>query len=397
MPTAYVNKRHIRLEMFGAMAATNPFIVFDSSSRLAMLSHHLDQAVTPKQSDIPRVMTGLEPQLEAFDIRMPVDAIIIEVHHKFRRGFDQNAIKANPYTTIIYQCQETGIYDTLDITNYNSKHRVFGIKYILAPIVQQLRRGFHIPRGTVLASSPNIKEGGIFSNGVSCNVVNLSLPCTIEDGYGVSESFCERASLLELPTVSASWGKKTYPLNTYGNADIFKAYPDVGDTIRPDGLVFALREYNSTFDALEMSAKALMEIDMVHDIRIYGVPGAKVYDITVESGIGESKSKTVTPAAISSQPERYVNHIKDYYAGIRQTEEMLIKSERNLRLSPRLTQLFTRAYADTPNAHGGKSNVGGIIRRTYKGIPLDEWRVEIKCHREVPIALGSKITGYHGD
>ena len=386
-------KRKNRIELKGVTAATNPFTSWDTGSRLAMLSNHLAQTVNPQQSDIPRAMTGLETQLEAFDIRMPVNAIIIEVHHKFRRGFDQNAIKVNPCTTVIYQCQETGEYSYLDISTYHSRHLVYGVKYVLSPIVSQFRKGYHVPRDTVLAVSPNIKTGGIYANGLSCSIVNLSLPCTIEDGYGVSKSFCERASLLEMPTVVGQWGKKMYPLNTYGDDITFKAFPEVGDTIREDGLVFALREYHPTFDALEMSAKALRQIDMVHDIRIYGVAGATVFDVTVESGIGESKAKALTPPSIATQAERYISHISDYYNGILATYEGILRSEKKVNLSPKLIQLITRAYADKPNAHKSKAAGGGIIRRTYKNIPLDEYRVEIKSTREIPIGLGSKLSG----
>jgi len=390
-------KRRNTLVTYGAMAAVNPFIRFNSSSRLAMLSHHLAQAVTPKKSDIPRILTGLETQLEAFNVTMPTDGIVISVHQKFKKTLDEYQIKENPSITIIYQCQITGKYDCLDINTYDTRHRTYGNRMVLNPIVKQLRAGSHIAKDTILAKSPNVKDGGIYSNGLSCNVVNLSVPASIEDGYGASESFCERASLLELPSVVGEWGKKMYPKNTYGDENHFKPYPEVGDKIREDGLVFAFAEYDDAFDAIEMSNKALMEIDMVHDIRIYGVPGATVYDIIVESGIGETKAKPLTPPAMAVQPERYIAHASEYYAGIVNIYESLVRSDKNLNISPRLTQLITRAIADKPNLTKYKVPQGGIIRRTRKRIPLDEYRVEIFCYREQPISLGSKMTGNCGN
>lgn len=381
----------------GAMALTTPFNRFTSASRNAMLAHHLEQMVPPKHSDIPRTMTGFENQLEAFNITMPVDGTIISVHYKFRRGLDQYAIKENPCITIIFQCQETGTYDTLDITTYHSKHKVYGVKYKISPIVRQLKPGVTIGKGTILAQSPNVKEGGIYTSGLSCNVTNLSLPGTIEDGYVVSKSFCERGSLLELPSVVGSFGKKLYPLNTYGDEYNFKAYPEIGEKIRDDGLVFAFREYNPLFDAIEMTNKSLMQIDMIHDFRIYGAAGATVYDIIVESGIGESNAKRNTPPGMAIQSERYINHLREYYNEIIATYDTLHRRDKNINVSPRLTQLITRAYADQPNNVKTKSSTGGKVRRLYKGIPLDEYRVEIKCARENPLGMGSKLTGLFGD
>jgi hypothetical protein len=392
-----MEKRENNLKLMGLMATTSPFIQFDSSSRLAMMVHHLEQAVSPKISDIPRAMTGFETQLTTFDIRMPTNAVIVSIHHKYRRGFDKFAIKENPSITIIYQCQETGIYDVLYISCFQTRHRIYGTKLIFNPIVSRLRVGMHIPRDTIFAYSPNLKQGNIFSNGLSCNVVNLSFPCTIEDGYGVSESFCKRSSLTELPCVIGSWGKRMYPLNTYGTIDNFKPFPDIGDKIRKDGLVFAFREYNTTYASTEMTAKALMEIDMTYDIRIYGTPEATVYDVNVLSGVEETKSKKQTPSAMCEQVDRYIEHSSQYYKGILEVHDELEKSKNLLNLSPRLIQLFTRALADSPNSCKNNRTAGGLIKRVYKGIPLDEYRVEIFCSREIPINMGSKITGLHGD
>lgn len=392
-----LNKRHVRLELLGAMSTSNPYITFNSSSRTKMYAAHLDQAISPAHPDIPIGLTGLEPQLRAFDIRMPCDGVIISVHNKFRRSLDAHAIKDNSLMTIIFQSQENGEYDCLDITEYHSKHRIYGVKYILSDIVSKIRPGYHIPRDTILARSPNTLSGNIYSNSLRCNVVNLSIPSTIEDGFAVSESFCKRGALLELPTITGQWGKKYYPLNIYGDDNHFKAYPDVGDKIRPDGLVFAIREYNDSFDALEMTTKSLREVDMINDIRIYGHAGATVYDVTVESGIGESKAKPTTPIAMTKQSERYIGHIREYYNGIIESYETILRTiDKNPRLSPRLNQLITRAYADQPNNPRYKNQTGGIIRRTYKMVQLDEYRVVIKAYKTLELNKGSKLSNNHG-
>lgn len=389
-----------RLETMGLTATLSPFVCFDSSSRVQMLASHISQTVVPFQSDIPRSMTGFETQLAeyTFNITMPVDGIVISVHKKYFGDLSHNPNMKNPLITIIYQNQENGEYDYIDIHEYHSKHKIFGCQFIINPIVDKIRPGSAIPKGTLLAHSPSIKEGGIYSSSIEANVAYLSLPGTIEDGFVVSESFCEKGAPLEISHSVAEWGRKTYPLNLYGDEHNYKPFPDIGDKIRPDGLVFALREYNSQFDAIEMNNKALMKVDMIHDIRIYGIPGAEVYDVQVESGIGENRNRPLTPKGIELQPLRYINQTSNYYAGIKNTYDKLVRENvRGIGISPRLQILITQAIADKPNLNAvSNANGTGIVRRTYKNVPLDEYRVLIRYKNRKKLKLGSKITNLHG-
>ena len=383
-----------KAEFIGVSGLTNPFISSVSASRSAMAAHHSSQAVTPNESNIPHILTGFENQLTSFSVTVPFDAIVISVHRKYRRGLDKHAIKENPTTTIIIQDQLTGVYDSLTVNTYFSKHRTYGSRNIINPIIDRLRPGNELPKGTILSRSPNVKENNIFSNSVSANVISLSIPSTIEDGFCVSESFCERAGLTEINETIVIWGKTKFALNLYGTDEHYKPFPDIGDTIRADGLILALREYNPLYDATTMTNRSLQKIDFIHDTRFYSTPGATVFDITVESGIGESKQKPVTPMLMGIQPERYISTLRDYYNSILDSYHTNICKDRTPRLSPRLISLIYKALGDMPNApkiKGSKSN--GIIRRTYKKVPLDEYRVQIKVSKKVRLAPGSKITG----
>jgi DNA-directed RNA polymerase beta subunit len=367
-----------------------------------MLSSHVSQAVQPAQSDIPRVMTGLEQQLGdfTFNVKMPTNGIVESVHRKFHYDVSIGRPVHNPVTTIIYQCQETGLYDFIDVYEYHTRHKTFGCRFIINPMVERLRPGMPIAKGTILAHSPSIKEGGIYATGIETNVAFMSLPGCIEDGFVVSESFCRRAAPLEMTSSIVEWGRKAYPLNIYGDEHNYKPFPDVGDKIRDDGLVFALREYDTQFDAVEMTPKSLMEVDMIHDIRVYGIAGAEVYDVIVESGIGESRSKVMTPKGMEVQASRYILQTSDYYQGIKETYDRLVKQHPNrLNISPQLQNLITRSIADKPNSvrNINSGNTSGIIRRVYKNNPLDEYRVEVKYFNRKTFHLGSKITGRHGN
>lgn len=393
-------KHRNRMETMGLTATLGPFVNFNSSSRVQMLASHVGQAIAPAEPDIPRTMTGFETQLAkfTFNIKMPTTGIVTSLHKKYPTGIGASAIKQNPLVTIVYQCQETGIYDYINICEIEPRHKAFGVKYIINPMVSQLRVGSVIPKDTILAKSPNIKEGDIYATGLETSVVYLAVPGVIEDGFVVSESYCRRASPMEIGSAVIDWGRKSYPLNLYGDENNYKPFPDIGTPIREDGLVFALRDYDPLFDAVEMTPAALMTVDMVSDRRVYGVPGAVVYDISVESGVDEQRSKPLTPQGMEVQAERYRASASAYYESIRLAYNALVRENtRGFTISPKLQNLVTRSIADTPNATFARSKArSGITRRTFKNITLDEWRVEVKYEKRKNVNLGSKITDRHG-
>lgn len=384
------HKANNQIETMGLMAAVNPFEKFNSASRAMMVTHHLAQAVTPANPDIPYCLTGYEDILPSFDIVIPCKALIISKHTPGLL-LEQSRNKI-PYETIIFQDTETGIYDTLDIPRYVTRHLNYGNKMTLTHAGLNLRPEQCLPKGTLLAYGPTNKNG-LFTNSVRCNFVNASILGTHEDGYVVTEAFCQKAALNEITSTATSYGKKRYLLNTYGNSTVFKGFPDIGERIRDDGLVFALREYDDRYNALEMTNKALMTIDPIHDTLVYGTAGAYVYDILVESGIGESSNKPNTSPYMGQHPEKYIQGLSTYYQSILNVYNKLMKNK-NIRLSKRLTQLCTRAIADKPNAERNKK---AIVRRTRDKIPLDEYNVIVYTSKMIPLRRGDKITGYHGN
>lgn len=389
----------VEAALMGLISMINPFSIFNSSPRIGMVYNHIRQACHPFKPDIPYILHGYENQLRAYDIRMPETGVVVSIHHKYRKVYDSTSIKENPLVTIIFQNTHTGEYDYLNIHEYNTNHSTFGSRYVLEPIVKDLQPGSVIQKGTILAKSPAKLKGDIYSNSLTANIVAVGLPVSIEDGYGASESFCERAGLLELKKVTGSFGKRCYLLNAYGTEKEFKGFPNPGEKIRDDGIIMAFREYNEHFDVLNMTNEALMQIDTIHDIRIYGDPGSTVYDVTVESGIGETTMKPRTPPNIAKQCNNYINQLSNYYTSLIETEIDKIRKKSNnkkILLSKGLTQLLVRSYGDKPNDSSLKTAAGGRVRRGYKKEELDEYYIHIRTYKQKPLKPGAKITNLHG-
>ncbi len=391
-----INKDRISAATLGLTAASgSSFLSHNSPSRNQMDWSFKQQMIPIAQPDIPRVMNCFESQLITFDIRMPEDGVIYRIIPKYITGRDRLAIRSTPYVTIIFKRISDGKFDYIDVYEHHSRHKLYGMKFVIMPIVHSLRPEDFVPKDTIFAKSPNKKEGDIYTSGISVNVINASFPCSIEDGYGVSRSFCKRAGLLEMFIAEGHHGKDQYPLNIYGTKDHFKAHPEIGDYTRPDGLIFAYREFNSKYDMANMTKEALMQVDSISDILVYGPANAKVYDMTVLSGIGESTAKPQTPTPMLVQSKRLIDALSIYYSTLLQVEREI--GYGGDKLSPKLIQLFTRAYADKPNANHANSVSSGKIRRTIRNVPLDEVVVTLYLERLSDLHMGGKLTGNHGN
>lgn len=393
----------------GMASTLGPFSRYNSSSRMQMVTGHRSHEVTPINPDLDRIMTGFEPQLSefCFCIKMPCDAEIISVHNRYLTGRGYDGIANNPSVTVIYQNNDTGEYDAIDIFEYFTTHTSFGIRFNIAPIVRTLRPGVMIRKGTILAEAPTQKDG-IYRNGLHAEVIYFSDPAADEDGFRISEEFAERARPLEMDSVVGEWGKHSYPLNIYGDENVYKPHPDIGDKLRDDGIVFATRTYDEVFDAIDMLPRNLRRIDYIHDKRIYAsdMGGAEVHDVKVESGIGEARVKVKTPAGMEQQSLKYINGLSLHHEGILRTYNELCRRHRggrNIAINPRLQKKIVRALADEPNtdkshfiSNARREKNQGLVRRTYKSAPLDEYRVEVFFHKWKKIGLGSKFTDNHG-
>ena len=390
-------KPNIKTELMGKAALITSFACENTSSRMHMAGNQMSQTCTPNKPEIPLVLTGFEQQLSDFtySVNMPTDGRVLEVIPKYYGSTVNSSRFANPSLLILYQCLETNNYDVIELKRYDTKHRVYGSRYKFTPVVKNLMRGMVVPKGTLLAHTETLIDERYFSNSVRANVALLSLPGTIEDGYIASKSFCMRAGLTKLETVTESFGKSRYILNLYGDDNNYQPFPNIGDEVAANGILVAFRNYNGNLDAGNMTNSQLRKITSTDDT-IMCTPGAIVYDIEIFSGIGESTVKPITPPVMSNQCQYYLNELTRFYKTIVNFYLDTKKISKNPTFSPRLNQLIVRALADKPAEWGQKQS--GIIRRTIREIPLDEWVVRIRTVSPVSEAtLGTKVSGSHGD
>lgn len=389
MPKNFKNEIDSR---YIGVVSLNPFAAYISASRLEMFCNHIGQFLVVKDCTTNRLQTGVgrEYAKNIHDVRFPKNAIILKVFQKYRKKVDSNFPGENPTLYIVYEDpmspkREIGV---LEVPYHHCLHQHYGFTYTkTSQFYDFVKPNQNVPKDTIIATSPTISPQGDHRPGLEAQVAFMSVAGVTEDGVIVSKSFCKRMTTKGYGKRVVSWGKNTMPINSFGDDENFKPFPDIGESVGPNGLLFASRQYDDMLSVAMMSRKSLRRLDYF-DKPVYA-PGAKVVDITVLKG---NKDKTFLPSGMDQQC-RY------YYQRTYQFHEELISYERELRrrygdhlhLSPEFENLLVHAYACTQIAERKH------IIPTYGKQPVDEWVVEITFEYEVVPTIGFKLTGMHGD
>ena len=61
------------------------------------------------------------------------------------------------------------------------------------------------------------------------------------------------------------FGANEFPLNLYGDDLHYKPFPEIGEAIREDGLLMALRRFDANLAPAMVSRRDLQEIDYLFD------------------------------------------------------------------------------------------------------------------------------------
>lgn len=390
------HKRIRNMKMrYAGHAALDPYFGVTSAARGAMFLTHIGQAPVIEGNEPRRVMTGAEMNFadHAFNVSLPKDCVILHVLRKYPTGHGLDAIRHNPVTTIIYEdfYDEYKQIGMVHVPEYMSYHQTFGFKLEKNKQVwDQIHPGAMIAKDTVLAKSTTVKENGLLGQGVNINAAFYSGPGTIEDGFIISEEILDALTPRAYTTATGGCGKKAYLLNMYGDDKVYKPFPDIGDVIRPDGVIFAVRDLDDDLAPAEMTQRALRELDRSYDRAVIGDPGSVVKDIKVF--MDERQNPSYIPMGMDGQLRKYYDALCMYYREVIKIYRTLqARRKDRLRITEEFSQLIVEALIYLPQADGQRK-----LSRTYRLDPLDECRIEITYETLKRPGGAFKLTDFHG-
>lgn len=389
MQSKHPNELH---RNFLGVVGLNPWVGHDSSARQQMMSSHLSQCLVVSGATERRCQTGMEREYGkyTFNIKFPCDAHIIKVIERYPYKIGPDAIAFNPQTVVIYEDARTKEVGYVNVTKYCSNHPYFGFEYQPREGLSDIRSGAFIPEGTVLMESPSVTKHGGYKYGIECNMAFMSHPAVSEDGILISRDVLDKFSFKTYETRVVDWGSKRFPLNLYGDENNYKPFPDIGDLIRPDGLLMCLRPYDTELAVVEQNIHALREPDFTFDKCTYAAgEGGRVVDIRIQHDIYNAQPGGA--GGIDAQPEKYDNARRQFYQEIVNEYRRLKKTRGdNLQLSKDFHRLIVEALAVIDN------DPQKIIK-LHRQAPLDDWRVEFVIEYNITPTIGFKQTGLHGN
>lgn len=368
--------------------ALNPFFRSVSGPRAAMFNKHISQRPTISKPTTQRLQTAVGYELGKYTYKLciPENSYITARIPKYGTSLMTSAQFKNPLTSIIFVNDEKQEIDCINLVRYHSQHQYFGFEYKYnKDLMNDMHQGKRTFVDTVLADSPAKAPDGDYHFGIHANIALTSDPVVIEDGIKISESFAEKLkfSLFESRTVSFS--NDTIGLNVYGDDDVYKMFPNIGDKIRDDGIIFSLRDHDDELAPANLSRKSLKYPNMF-DTSTFGEGGAEVIDIEIIKG-DVSRSELLT--GMQEQLHHHHNAQVRYSRAIYDEYKRLMKESRGtLKLSHRFNTMVKDAYAII-NA----DNVKLSYRSRDK---LNGWTVKVVYKYELTPKLAFKLTDLMG-
>lgn len=427
----------VRNEMHPELAGlpgTNPLYPNVSAVRNQMYGNHQGQTLVLLNSEIRRFGSGMDDEYgkATYNVKMPCDAHIIKLINRYQSTIG-DTFAHSPLTSVLYKdvSSKNEQYNLIHLPLFRSYHQSFGFEYQKMPGFYKLGPTANIAAGTVLLDSFNKKVGMLpkshpdaepeyfyqYGTGVNANIVYISDNGVAEDGFVISESFQKRLTFKTYQSFAIGWDASEIPLNTYGTLENPRIFPDIGEYLKPSGLLMALRKIRPDLTLCELDNYSLMQVQQGFDRTIYAgdgptpsqlqtetVLGSRVIDIRVYYG-----GRKLTQAEIDGlykQPIRYEKATQTYYREIvtavnelRRERSRTTGRHEDIPMGTELLFQMTDAEAYLPQ----RGSTNDFLTRsqrptlTYKKEPIRGWRVEFDIERIVMPNIGFKMTGTSGD
>lgn len=367
-----------------------PFSDSDSPSRRNMVFSQISQHIGIEEPANSRILSGSEREYAKWThgVVMPCNGIIRKVINKFQpmRGRDP----VNPVTIVIYEdLDDPGFFGLLEIPHYFSLHYQFGFKYNRTDALKYSRVGQTvIEKGTPLAQSPSIDRAGNSMMGLELNVAFMTRYEGIEDGCGICRDVLPKLATRCYQTMTVQFGRNSFPLNIHGDQDHYQIFPHIGQYVKSDCLIMALRRSDPILNAVNADPESLRELDHMDVPYVSAQPNARILDIDViRTNVRNSSMLT----GMDTQLQQYADRTLGFYNAIHAEYEAIKREVRGARVDAEFNRLLGTGYALRENL---KPKTSQILARPKT--PLDEYAVTFRLEYLLAAVDGSKSTDLHG-
>ena len=245
-----------------------------SGARKLMNNIHQSHSLVLSEGDMPFVSTGYENRfgdLSSSIIKTDDDMEILGVIPKFSNNPTQHYY-------VIVKNLTTNEISHFERISYKYVTEMYGYLYNNDILDYYVTTSNYIPKGTVVRRSAGFDAFGNKANGRNVNIAYMALDNNMEDSIVISESCSRKMAAPLVKTVKIIMNENDIPLNIYGDNNVYKTFPDVGEEIQNATLLAYRREriedaiYTQSVQRLQrimMSDDRVTIKGVVHDINVY--------------------------------------------------------------------------------------------------------------------------------
>ena len=383
----FVSDLTVRPEIVGTPAIMSSFLQFISSQRGLMLSSNAPQMMVVDGCETARIQSGYETKMGKYEFdksSRDQDVQIVGVIPKFKINSGMQNIKNNPSLTVVYIGVDDGKVGFFEVDSYTALSPGFG--YINKKMnFDQLQEGRVVDQETKFVTSPN-HEDGLYKMGVNARVAYLPLWATTEDAFVISERLQKSLEHTVVDSVTIDVKIDDIPLNLYGGPDEYKAFPDIGETIREDGVVIGFRKRNKSSFLMDMTDEKLRTAEDFHDDLYKATAGATIIDVEIFTN--HKKYLELCADTAYAQLMEYQKQYHSFWGNIVDVYEQMKREGREM--TPAFNTLVT-------SCKGWCYQKGKSMFLMNKKEPIEFVRIKLTYAYQRKVNRGFKLVGNAGN
>jgi len=221
------------MSLFGASALAFPDKI--STVRGVMATRHTSQRVVLTNPEFPRVYTGAENEFgdrSSWNIKAKDDYQLVRTFRKFK----DSTISPVAY---IFKNLRTGKYSCEVVKPAHHLVEKYGFRMNNA-INGKYNDGDILPKGTTIAQSSSYVNDN-YCGGRNIRFVYTVLPQLTEDALVISDWAAKQLEYDMVDIVTVNIKQSSFLLNKYGDATLYKPFPNIGEEIQ-NNILCSIRE-----------------------------------------------------------------------------------------------------------------------------------------------------------
>ena len=358
-------------EQVGGLGLLQPFNITNSGSRKILASTQRQQIFSLMKPEPPIIGTGFDDKFgdrSSSVTKTDSDYRILAKISKF------SFAPIHHYWVIMENLREKKL-DMVERISYHYITESYGYLYN-NDVLDSIAVGSVVNENTILQKSLAFDEYNNRCDGINLNVAYMALDQNMEDSEIFSDAAARKMVSPLIKPVNIMVNENDIPLNIYGNTEIYKSFPDIGEKIRDDGKLICLRKEKKEESFYMQSVDRLREPIMTDEKRVLT---GTVVDVDIYCNNPEYLKDNI-----------YYSQFKMYYDELRRYSSEIVAL-----ITPYVANGYELSY-ELQKLFANAKRVLNQDQYIEKNRPFSNMIVNITVLEELELNVGDKVTNMYG-